>query len=53
MNKKIYLTPTVRLIDLVEEGLIATSAALYDEEVGEEFTQKKEDNFWGRDGIWK
>ena len=51
--KKIYLTPAVRMIDLVEEGVIATSVTVYEENIGEEFTQQKEENIWGSEGIWK
>ena len=52
--KKIYLTPAVRLIDLVEEGVIATSSVgVYNENIGEEFTQQKEENIWGNEDIWK
>ena len=56
MNKKVYLVPTLRIIDLVEEGMIAESIVMdASQDLGEdgEFTQKQESNIWDRDGIWK
>ena len=53
MKKKIYLTPSANIIDITEEGMIATSQKLgtYSENIGEEFTQEKD--MWGNEEIWK
>ena len=53
--KKIYSTPAVRAIDLTEEGMIAASplGVYKNENIGEEFTEKKEQDMWGNEDIWK
>ena len=57
MNKKIYLTPALRMIDLVEEGMIAGSISMdANQNLGEdgEFTQKQQDpDLWGNESVWK
>ena len=53
MNKKIYLAPTVCKIDFVEEGMIAGSMKVYKENIGEQFTQKKNSEIWGSGDAWE